>query len=273
MSPAARIQRIVIGAYLALFLAYLLLPLAYMLASAFNASRTPTLHPWRGFTLGWFAAAWADDKLWTAFGTSVLIGACVVALSVTLGLGAALLMTRARVPGRSALYAILVSPILTPGIVLGLSTAIFWDRLAETSGSWALAVLGQSSFIAAYCMLIFMARLQRFDDALEEAAADLGASRLQVFRTITLPFLAPAIWSAAALAFTQSFENYNTTLFTIGRDVTVTIYIAGKMRLGVTPSVNALACALVALTILGGIAYELARRREARDAETSRARA
>lgn len=262
MSESDRIAETVLRLYVALFLAYLLLPLVYMLAAAFNASRIPTLSPWRGFTLAWFVAAWQDAKLWQAVGTSLLIGAAVVALSIALGLAGALLMTRARPRGASLLYALLVSPILTPGIVLGLSTAIFWDRMAQLSGFWGLAVLGQGSFISAYCMLIFIARLQRFDPALEEAARDLGATPLTVFRTITLPYLAPAMWSAAALGLMQSLENYNTTLFTIGNDLTLTIYIAGKLRLGVTPIVNALACAMVAVVILGGVIYELVRRRE-----------
>lgn len=260
MSRDARILDSLRTAWVAVFIAYLFLPLLYMAAAAFNTSRFPTLLPWRGFTVDWFAQAWADPKLWLAVGTSFAVGIAVVALSTTLGLAGALIMTRIQARTRSFLYALLVSPVLTPGIVLGLSTAIFWDRSAEVSGFWGLAVLGQSSFISAYCMLIFIARLQRFDATLEEAALDLGATPLQVFRTVTLPYLMPAIASAGALAFMQSLENYNTTLFTIGQDVTLTIYIAGKMRLGVTPVINALACALVVLTVVGAVAYELARR-------------
>ena len=223
-----------------------------MIAAAFNMSRFPTLTPWRGFTLQWFAAAWNEARLWHALGRSVLIGACVIVVSIVLGLGGALLFTRFRPPARSLLYSVLVSPILMPGIVIGLSTAIFWDRLLQLPGFWGLAVLGQSTFISAYCMLIFMARLQRFDLALEEAALDLGASPLQVFWTVTLPYMRPAMYSAAALAFMQSFDNFNTTLFTIGNDETLTIYIAAKLKQGVTPAVNALACAMVATTIIGG---------------------
>jgi spermidine/putrescine transport system permease protein len=263
MIRADRVLRAVIGVYLVLFFAYLLLPLLYMIAAAFNTSRFPMLTPWRGFTLQWFAAAWNEARLWHALGRSILIGACVIVVSIVLGLGGALLFTRFRPPVRSLLYSILVSPILMPGIVIGLSTAIFWDRLLQLPGSWVLAVLGQSAFISAYCMLIFMSRLQRFDRALEEAAFDLGASPVQVFRTVTLPYLRPAMYSAAALAFMQSFDNFNTTLFTIGSDETLTIYIAAKLKRGVTPAVNALACAMVAATLGGGVAYELVRRREA----------
>jgi spermidine/putrescine transport system permease protein len=193
MTSSDRLLRIVIGAYLALFFAYLFLPLLYMIGAAFNLNRFPLLTPWRGFTLQWFAAAWNETRLWHALGQSVLIGVWVVVVSILLGLGGALLFTRFRPPARSLIYSVLVSPILMPGIVIGLSTAIFWDRALELNGFWGLAVLGQSTFISAYCMLIFIARLQRFDPAQEEAALDLGASPLQVFRTVTLPYLRPAM--------------------------------------------------------------------------------
>src|SRR3546814_2814468 len=87
-------------------------------------------------------------------------------------------------------------------------------------------------------MLMVMARLQRFDRSLEEAALDLGASHLQAFRRITLPYLRPSLLAASVLAFLQSFENYNTTLFVRGVDTTLTIYIASKVRTGVTPAVD-----------------------------------
>jgi spermidine/putrescine transport system permease protein len=133
-------------------------------------------------------------------------------------------------------------------------------------------VVGQSSFIAAYVMLMVAARLERFDPTLEEAALDLGASPLQAFRRILLPYLRPAILAAAVIAFLQSFENYNTTLFVRGLDNTLTVYIANKVRTGVTPAVNALGLVLIALTVAGAVAYEALRRREARR-EADRARA
>ena len=110
-------------------------------------------------------------------------------------------------------------------------------------------------------MLIFIARLQRFDTALEEAGLDLGASPRQVFWKITMPYMRPAMLSAAALAFLQSFENYTTTYFAIGAEQTFTIFIANKVRQGVTPAVNAVAFVIVATTILVAIVIEVRRRR------------
>ena len=268
MTSPGRVRRAVVVVYLAVFFVYMFLPLAYMMAVAFNDTRIPTLNPWRGFTLRWFVVMWEDTRMWQAVWKSAVIAFWVIVLSVPLGLAGALLMTRLQVPGKPFVYAVLVSPVLTPGIIIGLSTLIFWDTTFDIGGRWPLSVLGQSSFISAYCMLLFMARLQRFDPTLEEAALDLGATPLRVFWTITLPYMRPAILAAVALSFFQSFENYNTTVFTIGNDLTFTMFIVGKVRKGVQPDTNALAFVLVAVTIVGGIVYEVVRRREARRAET-----
>ena len=161
--------------------------------------------------------------------------------------------------------------VLMPGVILGISTLVFWDRL----GVWVeadyesvfysgifLTVIGQSTFISAYCMLVFLARLQRFDRTQEEAALDLGATHVQVFWKILIPFLRPAIGSAAVLAFLTSFENYNTTLFTIQAESTLTTVLAGKVRLGTDPSLSALAVIIIMVTLVGALAHEIYRRRE-----------
>jgi spermidine/putrescine transport system permease protein len=259
---ADRLHRVLVGAYLALFFAYLFLPLAVMGAATFNTSRFPTITPWLGFTLDWFPALFADAQLWRALWTSLAIGLGVVALAVPIGLAAALLLHRLHSRARTLLYAVMVSPLLTPGVIIGISTLVFWDRWLGMRGGILLTIIAQSSFIAAYAMLLFLARLQRFDPTLEEAALDLGASHWQAFRRITLPYLMPAVLSAAFIAFLQSFENYNTTIFVRGLDTTLTVYIASKVRTGLTPAINALSLILIALTVAGAVAYELLRRRK-----------
>lgn len=256
-----RLHRAMTSAYLALFFAYLFLPLAVMGAATFNTSRFPTVTPWLGFTLDWFPALFGDAQLWRALWTSLAIGLGVVALAVPIGLAAALLLHRLHSRARTLLYAVMVSPLLTPGVIIGISTLVFWDRWLGVRGGVLLTIVAQSSFIAAYAMLLFSARLQRFDPTLEEAALDLGATHWQAFRRITLPYLMPAILSAAFIAFLQSFENYNTTIFVRGLDTTLTVYIASKVRTGLTPAINALSLILIAFTVAGAVAYELLRRR------------
>jgi len=261
-----------IRAYLLVFVGYLLFPLLYLMLLAFNDSRIPT-HRDFSFTLKWFAAAWEDDRMWDGLKMSVLIAVMVVAISIPLGLGGAMAMVRLRIRAKSLLYAVLISPILAPGIVLGISTFIFWSQQVGLRASWWTAALAQSSFISAYCMLIFIARLQRFDNTLEEAGLDLGASPRQVFWRITMPYLRPAFLSAGALALLQSFENYTTTYFSIGAEQTFTIFIANKVRQGVTPAVNAVAFVIVVLTIAVAVATELQRRRQERRAAAAARRA
>ncbi|MGE3739537.1 MAG: ABC transporter permease, partial [Geminicoccaceae bacterium] len=252
--------------YLAIFLIYLLFPLVYMLLIAFNDSRIPT-HRDFTFTLRWFGEAWADQRLWQGLRISLLIGVLVVVISVVFGMAGAFMLVRLQLRAKSLLYAVLVSPILAPGIVLGISAFIFWSQRLGFRAGWWTAALAQCSFIAAYCMLIFIARLQRFDTTLEEAALDLGATPRQVFWRVTLPYLRPAVLSAAALAFLQSFENFTTTYFAIGAQQTFTIFIANKVRQGVTPAVNAVAFIIVAVTITVALVVEVRRRRALARAE------
>ena len=256
------IIKILTGAYLVIFFIYLFLPLIFMGAVAFNRSAIPQVKPWQGFTFIWFGELFTDQQMWAALWNSLVVAFCVVLIAVPIGLGASLLLTRLRFKGRDGLYALLVSPILTPGIILGISTFLFWDRAFHVGGGLATAVVAQATFISGYCMLLIMARAQRFDRTLEDAAFDLGASHRQVFVKITLPFLRPALISAAALAFMQSFENYNTTLFAIGFEQTLPIYIGTKLRQFISPAMNALALIFMVMTVLGAVAYELVRQRQ-----------
>ena len=250
-----------IRAYLVLFFFYLFLPLIIMGAATFNDSRFPTVTPWQGTTLRWFEALFEDAQMWRALWTTIVIGALVVLVSVPVGLAAALLLNSLHKRARSFLYAVMISPLLTPGVIIGISTLVFWRRFDVTGGIF-LTVLAQSSYIAAYVMLLVSARLTRFDPNLEEAALDLGATHFQAFRRITLPYLRPALMAGAFIAFLQSFENYNTTLFVRGLRETLTIDIATKVRTGVTPAVNALGLILIAVTIAVAVIYEVLRRRK-----------
>jgi len=270
---ANRVLGFFIGLYLVLFFAYLFLPLGFMVAAAFNDSRFPTMLPWQGFTLDWFfgfdtrgrpIGLFQDARMGQAIWNSIIIGLGVIAISLPVGLAGALYLQTIRSRAKPLIYGIMVSPILTPGVILGISTLVFWRYSFGVGGGLLLAMIAQSTFIAAYCMLLFMARLERFDRTQEEAALDLGASQTLVLRRILLPYLMPAILSAAFIAFLQSFENYNTTLFVIGTQDTLTLNIASRVRLGLTPAVNAIGVIMIVLTIVGAVVYEILRRREAR---------
>jgi len=249
--------------YMGLFLLYMLLPLVVMGGAALNDSRFPSVYPWVGFTDRWFVDLLDDGRMWSSFRNTLLVAVAVVILAVPIGTAAAILVNGLRGPIRSVLYGLMVAPILTPGAVIGISTLLFWNKF-EVPAGLHLSALGQTSYIAAFVMLLVLARLQSFDRDLEEAALDLGASHPQVIRRILLPHLYPAIGAGAAIAFFQSIENFNTTLFTRGTYDTLTVYVFSKVRSGITPTINALALILIAITILGVVWYEISRRRSVR---------
>jgi spermidine/putrescine transport system permease protein len=267
------VLRLMVGFYILLFFAYLFGPLVLMGITAFNANSYPQVSPWEGFTLQWFAELAKDDQLLEGIGNSLWIGLGVICLAVPIGLAGAIVMTQIHRRVRPIYYTIIVSPVLTPGVILGISTLVFWDRMGTAFDAdyeslfydgIFLTIIGQSTFISAYCMLVFLARLQRFDYSQEEAALDLGATNVQVFWQILIPFLRPAIFSAAVLAFLTSFENYNTTVFTIQAESTLTTVLAGRVRMGTTPALSALAVIIIGVTLVGAVSYELLRRRESR---------
>ncbi len=253
------------------FFAYLFGPLIIMSLTAFNSSAFPRVTPWECFSVEWFQFLRKDAKLIEGLQNSIFIGVGVVVLAVPLGLSGALMLTQVKERVRPWYYTVTISPILVPGVVLGISTLLFWDRVGTMFGAsresvfyngFFLTIIGQATFISAYTMLVFISRLQRFDRVQEEAALDLGATHVQTFRKILLPFLKPAIASAAVLAFLASFENYNTTVFTIVSESTLTTFLAAKVRHGINPSISALAVVIVALTLFGAALHEVFKRRE-----------
>lgn len=263
--------------YVGIFLLYLIIPLFVMGGAAFNASKLPTIYPWKGWTDQWFIALWNDNRIWIALRNTVLVALAVVAIAVPVGTAGAILVNSISGRIRGVLYGMMVAPILVPGVVIGISTLLFWNHFSVPSGLH-LSVFGQVSYIASFVMLLVLARLQSFDQGLEEAALDLGASHGQVMRRILLPHLYPALGAGAAISFFQSIENFNVTLFTRGGADTLTVYVFSKVRSGVTPTINALAFLLVLFTLLAAIAYEISRRRKAtidaaREAEGRRASA
>jgi spermidine/putrescine transport system permease protein len=264
------VMRGMIGFYVFLFFAYLFGPLLVMSVTAFNTPNYPQAYPFEMFTLDWFVKLWNHRAMMEGIRNSVIIGLGVVAISVPVGLAAAIMMSQIYHRARGLFYLVTVSPVLTPGVIIGISTVIFWkDMMGLTDFTKAyfykgiiLSIFGQSSFIAAYCLLIIMARLQRFDRSQEEAALDLGASFPQVFWHILLPFLKPALVSAAVIAFLSSFENYNTTTFAILADKTLVTVLAGEVRQGTTPALSALAVIIISFSLAGAIIYEVMKRRE-----------
>jgi spermidine/putrescine transport system permease protein len=268
-------MKAMLGFYMLLFFGYLFGPILVMSITAFNTPNYPQAYPFESFTFDWFVKLYNDRAMMDGLQNSIIIGLCVVLISVPVGLAASIIMSQIYHRARGLYYLVTVSPLLTPGVIIGISTVIFWKDVLSLSDvtkvafyrGMVLATLGQASFISAYCMLILMARLTRFDRAQEEAALDLGASHPQVFWHILLPFMKPAIISAVVIAFLSSFENYNTTTFAILADRTLVTVLAGQVRQGTTPALSALAVIIISISLAGAVTYEVLKRREQRQAD------
>jgi len=264
--------------YVGAFLMFLFVPLVIVAVFAFNDAPYPA-PPWHGFTLDWFLGNEAagriglfrDQELLGSVWTSSVVALWVTGLSVAVGTANAFLMERERFPGKGTLSMLMLTPLVIPGVILGISILAFASRVAdlwsELFGAEAdflrpglpLVVLGQFSYIAAIATLTISARLKRFDRTLEDAALNLGASHSAVLWTITLPYLRPALIGSAAIAFLMSFENFNTTLMLVGTDSPLTIMMYGRMREGATPVLNAVSLFLMVAS--AAIALTLMRRR------------
>jgi len=260
--PRTSLSRHVMGLYMLAFFAFLFLPLAIVAVFAFNDANYPA-PPWRGFTLDWFfggpgrTGLFSDAPLLKSIGTSAIVAVCVTVLSVAVGTVNAWLLERARFRGKSALSLMMLTPLVIPGVILGISILAFASRLAQFADDalgieldflrpgLPLVVLGQFSYIVSIATLTIAARLKRFDVTLEEAAFNLGASRAAVLRTVTLPCLKPALIGSAAISFLMSFENFNTTLMLVGSDPPLTIMMYGRMREGASPVLNAVSLFLM----------------------------
>ncbi|MEZ5839172.1 MAG: ABC transporter permease [Hyphomicrobiales bacterium] len=266
MIPSIRrttLSRFVYGLYIAAFFVYLFAPLVVVGVFAFNDSRFPS-PPWQGFTLDWFVGTapgklglFSDPALLRSIGVSMKVAFFVTILSVAAGLANAFLLERGRFPGKGLLYGMMLWPLVIPGVILGISILLFSSNLANfiddrlgievafLRPGIPLVVLGQFSFITSITTTIILARLKKFDLTLEEAALNLGATRAGALRTVTLPFLKPAILGAAIIALLMSFENFNTTLMLVGSQSPLTIHMYGMMREGTTPVVNAVSLMLI----------------------------
>lgn len=244
--------------YMAAFLIFLLAPLVAAGTFAFNDSVFPSL-PWKGFTLDWFfndsepkLGMFHDKRLLQGLYYSFVIAVSVAALSVFIGTCNAFLFVRSSLPAKNFFYIIMVLPLVIPGVILGISILVLASTVANTlDDSYGidldflrpgivLVVLGQFSFVATITSLVITARLKKFDATMEEAAYNLGASQARVLRTVTLPYLRPAMIAAGIVAFLVSFENFNTTLFLVGSESPLTITMFDRMaKGGSTPVLNA----------------------------------
>jgi len=278
--PSSRRYRWSFNLFIALYFVLLFAPLVVTMILAFNDSMYPSL-PWEGFTLDWFFGngpqkygIFNDQANLRSLAFSFRVALAVTCISTLLGTCAAFLFEQEDFRFKGALYFLMIAPLVIPGVILGISILMFANTVgifiedltgiyvkSLVPGFW-LVVLGQSSFISTIVALVVSARLKKFDRSLEEAAYNLGANRAEVLRYVTLPFLRPSILGGAAVAFLMSFENFNTTIFTVGSQATLPINMYMQVRDGSTPVINAISFLLITGTSVFAVANLYLRRKE-----------
>ncbi len=241
---------------LAFGFAFLYVPIFVMMVYSFNDSRLATV--WGGFTTRWYGALLDSEQILGAALLSLEIAAASATLATILGTMAGLAMNRmGRFRGRTLLSGMIAAPLVMPEVITGLSLLLLFISLQELVG-WPASrgantiTIAHTTFAMAYVAVVVQSRLASMDRSLEEAAMDLGGRPFNVTWDITLPLIAPAMASGWLLAFTLSLDDLVIASFTSGAGAsTLPMVIFSKVKLGVTPEVNALATLVIAVVSLG----------------------
>jgi putrescine transport system permease protein len=264
----------------ALFLgfAFLYIPVALLIIYSFNSSRLVTV--WGGFSTKWYGELLRNEQILNAAWLSLKVAALSASLAVALGTLAGLVLARfGPFKGRTLLSGLTTAPLVMPEVITGLSLLLLFVTMEQIIGwpagrGMTTIVISHITLTMAYVTVIVQSRLAQMDDSLEEAAMDLGARPHKVFFLITLPIIAPALMSGWLLAFTLSLDDLVITSFVAGPgSSTLPMVIFSKVRLGVSPDINALATILVTIVAIGvAIAgVMMTRQQKARDRDAQMA--
>ncbi len=265
------VNRIFARTWLVLGYAFLYVPIVALVVYSFNDSPVPNV--WRGFTLRWYAALPADRELIAGLALSLKVAVATACASVVLGTLAAFALVRYRRFFGSTLFSGMVAaPLVMPEVIIGLSLLLMLVSLQRaTEAAFGIGIpergmltiwFGHLLLGMAYATVVVRARLQTFNPQLEEAALDLGARPWQVFWLVTLPMIGQALLSAFLLTFTLSLDDVVLSAFLSGPgSTTMPLVIFSRARLGLNPSVNAVATIIITFVALGVVvaSYLLAR--------------
>ena len=215
-------------------------------------SLTPTEYgvSWEGFTLKWYEAVFDNDNIRAALKVSLIVAIPTVLISTAIGAITAFTLYRSRFFGRALYQGILYIPLIMPDLVIGISLLLFYTFIKLELGIFSI-LLAHVSFSIPLTTLVIIARMQRIDRTLEDAAMDLGADEWTTMRKVTLPLLMPGILAAALLTFPWSFNDFVITFFVSGvGSSTLPIRVFSMIRLGVSPVINALGTLIVVVPLI-----------------------
>jgi len=236
--------------------AFFYVPIFSMMVYSFNASRLVTV--WGGFSFRWYESLFSNRQIISAFLLSFEIALFSATFATILGTMAGIALARfTRFRGRTLFSGMVTAPLIMPEVITGVSSLLLFVMMAEWIGwpgsrGFTTVLLAHITFCLVFVATIVQSRMSSFDRSIEEAAMDLGSKPWQVMRDVTLPVIFPAILSGWLLSFTISLDDVVITTFTTGPGATtLPLLIWSKVKLGVTPDVNALATITVVVVGLG----------------------
>ena len=244
---------------LAFGFAFFYIPILSMMVYSFNASRLATV--WGGFSTKWYVSLFSNKQVIDALLLSLKIALISSSVATVIGAMAGIVLARfSRFRGRTLFSGLVIAPLIMPEVITGISLLLFFIMMADWIGwpgarGFTTITLAHITFSAVFVTTIVQARMVQSDRAIEEAAMDLGSRPWQVMFDVTLPVIFPAILSGWLLAFTISLDDVVITAFTTGPgSTTLPLLIWSKVKLGVTPDINALATLMVLAVGIGVVA-------------------
>jgi spermidine/putrescine transport system permease protein len=240
-------------------LLFFYLPIAVLILFSFNQSRLNIV--WTGFTLEWYRSLWDDTVLVRSLKNSLIVAVATTMISLVLGTAGAWLLYRYRYRAASLLETLAFLPMIVPEVILGVSLLILFVTIGLQLG-YTTIVISHVTFCFPFVMAAVQARLAGLDPALEEAALDLGATPLQAFTKVLIPYLMPAIISGGLMSFTLSLDELIVTYFTASAGTrTLPLEIFGRVKKGLDPSLNAISTVFIVFTVFALLVTEVVRRR------------
>ncbi len=225
---------------------FLFAPIVVLIIFSFNISRRNFV--WLGFTTDWYPKLFANRDLLDALSITLQVAVIAVIASTVIGSLLGLALARMRFRGMGASEVLVLLPMVTPEIIMGISLLIFFSQLFGQNGSLGQIAIAHITFCISYVAVVVRARARNMDPHLEDAARDLGSSSLGAFWHVTLPLIAPAVGAGAMLAFALSFDDLVVTSFNAGvGSTTLPIFIYSSIKFGVTPQINAISTIIVAV--------------------------
>jgi spermidine/putrescine transport system permease protein len=255
-----RVHRL-FGVWTGVVFAFFYLPIAILILFSFNESKLNIV--WTSFTLEWYTSIWQDRGLVRTLQNSLIVAAATTVLSVLLGTAGGGLLYRYRYRASTVLETLVFLPMIVPEVILGVSLLILFVTVGMRLG-YATIVISHVTFCFPFVMAAVQARLAGLDPSLEEAALDLGATPVQAFTKVLIPYLMPAIVSGALMAFTLSLDELIVTWFTASAGTrTLPLEIFGRVKKGLDPSLNAISTVFIVFTVFAVLITEALRRRNA----------